>query len=194
MRIFFFLKQKGISSEPSSNGGSALPLDLRIDGKKGRSSSPSPSSGQGMARGGSVSPDEEEDDGDGRSSPAPCPPLLSINKNKSPAPSSCNSSAGSPPPSMGALFPGSIHPAMLEAMYRESTAAASGKMPRLTTVFPGGPYPPHLGNHQVQQQQPRPCPPLMHPITGVLHHQVKTKLHHFLSFLVNVVHFLCYVI
>jgi len=39
-----------------------------------------------------------------------------------------------------------IHPVMLDAIYRSIE-----KMPRLTTVFPGGPYPPSQ----------RPCPPLI---------------------------------
>ena len=149
-------------SPTAEEGGSAAPLDLRVHGKKDRS-------------------------GDNSSvrSASPCPPLLIRGHHQSPAaspvrPTSSSASYSSAPASpvrpssssgRGAtssplLCPSTLHPAMLEAMYRSME-----KMPRLTTVFPGGPYPP-----SVQQPPPphqRPCPPLIHPATGLVshHHQ-----------------------
>ena len=159
-------RRNGFRHRPTSPS-SAAPLDLRIDGKKGRNSR-------------SASPDDfvsRQRDRDG-STDSPCPPL----RIKSPAGSSvdsCPSPARSPvtirPSSSSPLISAtSLHPAMLEAMYRSME-----KMPRLTTVFPGGPYPP---SQSVVAQQPlssssgsssstaRPIPPLMDPVSGLLSH------------------------
>ncbi|XP_045025241.1 histone-lysine N-methyltransferase PRDM16 [Daphnia magna] len=131
---------------------SGAPLDLRIDGKKDRSSDNSPA-GQD----------------------SPCPPLIIQNRSPATSPVRASSSSASyssapasplPPSSSSGratssplLCPSTLHPAMLEAMYRSME-----KMPRLTTVFPGGPYPPSQPHHQ------RPCPPLIHPATGLVSH------------------------
>ena len=139
---------------PSDESGA--PLDLRIDGKKDRSSDNSPVRGR---------------------QDSPCPPLM-IHNNRSPAtspvrPSSSSASYSSAPaspvrPSSSSgratssplLCPSTLHPVMLEAMYRSME-----KMPRFTPVFPGGPYPPNQPQHHQ-----RPCPPLIHPATGLVSH------------------------
>ena len=155
----------------ASSPSAAAPLDLRIDGKKGHNSrSASPSDYERRQR--ELLVIEADDDRDG-STGSPCPPL----RIKSPAGSSVGSSPSSPvttvrPSSSSPLISASsLHPAMLEAMYRSME-----KMPRLTTVFPGGPYPPA---HAITPQplssgssssQPRPCPPLMDPVSGLLSH------------------------
>ena len=141
----FDLSSRRPPSPAEENASSAFPLDLRVNGKK------------------SVCHE------DGRDSASPCPPLV-INQSASPSrPASSNASCSSAPPSPARsgsvsspmLCPSSLHPVMLEAMYRSME-----KMPRFTTVFPGGPAP--SAPSQVHNQ--RPCPPLIHPATGLVTH------------------------
>lgn len=139
---------------PSDEGGSAAPLDLRVGGKRNRAAENSPVRGR---------------------SESPCPPLVIHSRSPAASPARPSSSSASyssapaspvrPSSSSGRtassplLCPSTLHPVMLEAMYRSME-----KMPRLTTVFPGGPYPPSQPHHQ------RPCPPLIHPATGLVSH------------------------
>lgn len=158
----FDLSSRRAHSPSGDESGSAAPLDLRVHGKKVRSPDNSPIRGRRES---------------------PCPPL--VIHHRSPAgspvrPSSSSASYSSAPaspvrPSSSSgratssplLCPSTLHPVMLEAMYRSME-----KMPRLTTVFPGGPYPPSQTHHQ------RPCPPLLHPATGLVshhHHQASSS-------------------
>lgn len=148
------------AASPPEEQASAFPLDLRVSGKKSGC----------------------DESADGRDSASPCPPLV-INQSRAASPSrpaSSSASYSSAPPSPARphsssaagrsgvtspmLCPSSLHPVMLEAMYRSME-----KMPRYTTVFPGGPPP----SAQVHNQ--RPCPPLIHPATGIVTHHPSTS-------------------
>ena len=127
---------------PDEEASSRLqPLDLRIGCKRGRDSPASTSKER------SNSP-LCEPEAKSPSSSTGSPKISTLHPHQ--RPSSLDSSSSDVRPSSPPLLcPSSLHPAMLEAMYRSME-----KIPRLTTVFPGGPYPPN---------QPHPCPPLIHP-------------------------------
>ena len=127
---------------PDEEASSRLqPLDLRIGCKRGRDSPASTSNNRSSPP---LSASETKSPGSSAGSPK------SSLHHPHQRPSSLDSSSPDARPSSPPLLcPSSLHPVMLEAMYRSME-----KIPRLTTVFPGGPYP---------SNQPHSCPPLIHP-------------------------------
>ena len=125
------------------------PLDLRIDLKKSRQHqdhyyppskspryTPSPAASSAARR-------HHRSRSSSVASPVPVPSLLQHPAAAAAAAVAAAAAGASSPAVMSTL-----HPVMLDAIYRSME-----KMPRLTTVFPGGPYP--------GCSSPRACPPLI---------------------------------
>ena len=160
----------GVGPDDESSSSRLQPLDLRIDFKKGQDSpacndarhSPCPPLKSARRRSESTSPPPPS-----KMSRLHHPTRSSSSSSSSSDQSPGRSASASVRPSSPLLCPSSLHPVMLEAMYRSME-----KMPRLTTVFPGGPYPIAEQLQQDQQQQ-RPCPPLIRPNSRVSSRYIK---------------------